>query len=448
MKIRLKAQSDGSVMVATLLTSMIVGIGVASFLMMVSNQNYSTMRSLAWNAATPLAEAGIEEALTHLNDDSSLTANNWSSQLINGQTVYQKRRDFVGDGSYYRVTISNANSPVIFSEASAPGPLGRRNVSRNIRVTTVPNGLYRPAIFVKQGIDLGNDFLLDSFDSTSPDSSTNGKYDAAKVKANGNLASISTAAGAVNIQDSKIFGHMYTPPSGGYRLGNNGMVGDQAFQSASANAGTVQPGYYSGDLNTTIPDATPPAGWQSFSYPPGGLINGLSYKCILASGSYQLPPGTTLTGNVLVVGDATLYVPQDGSIQFGSGDGITISSSLGATLKLYNASSTDAVLSNLSNDSGTATQFTYYGLPTTAGTKATFAGGATAFAGTIYAPNQDIVLTGPASGNQDFIGAITANSVTVSGHNSMHFDEALAKSGGSPRIVIDSYAEVASSAGF
>src|SRR6266498_1495451 len=183
----------------------------------------------------------------------------------------------------------------------------------------------------------------------------------------------------------------------------------------------------------------PPAGWQSFSYPPGGLINGLSYKCILASGSYQLPPGTTLTGNVLVVGDATLYVPQDGSIQFGSGDGITISSSLGATLKLYNASSTDAVLSNLSNDSGTATQFTYYGLPTTAGTKATFAGGATAFAGTIYAPNQDIVLTGPASGNQDFIGAITANSVTVSGHNSMHFDEALAKSGGSPRIVIDSY---------
>src|SRR6266536_2168102 len=112
----------------------------------------------------------------------SLFGNKWSSQLINGQTVYQKRRDFVGDGSYYRVTISNANSPVIFSEASAPGPLGRRNVSRNIRVTTVPNGLYRPAIFVKQGIDLGNDFLLDSFDSTSPDSSTNGKYDAAKVQ--------------------------------------------------------------------------------------------------------------------------------------------------------------------------------------------------------------------------------------------------------------------------
>src|SRR6266545_6112135 len=110
MKIRLKAQSDGSVMVATLLTSMIVGIGVASFLMMVSNQNYSTMRSLTWNATIPLAEAGIEEALTHLNDDSSLTDNRWISQLINGTIVYRKQRDFPSDGSLYSVAISNASS--------------------------------------------------------------------------------------------------------------------------------------------------------------------------------------------------------------------------------------------------------------------------------------------------------------------------------------------------
>lgn len=446
MKIILKVQSDGSVLVATLLTSMIVGIGVASFMMLVSNQNYSTMRSLAWNTANPLAEAGIEEALTHLNDDSGLTDNNWSSQLVNGQTVYQKRRDFVADGSYYLVTISNANSPVIFSEASARAPLGRGKVTRSVRVTTIPNGLYRPAILVKQGISLGNDTQLDSFDSTNPENSTNGQYDPAKVKANGNLASISTAAGAINVQDSKIFGHMYTTPTSGYSLGKNGMVGDQMFQSDTANAGKVQLGYYSGDLNTFIPDALPPAGSQSFPYPPGGVINGVTYRFILASGTYQLPPGTTLSGDVLVVGDATLYVPQDGRIQFAGGDTITISSSLGATLKLYNASGTDAVFSTISNDSGMAAQFTYYGLPTTAGTKATFVtGGATAFAGTIYAPNQNIVVNGPGGGNHDFIGAITANSVTMSGHNYIHFDEALAKSGGSPRLVIDSYAEVASS---
>src|ERR1041384_7325943 len=145
MKIPLSNESQGSVLLVTLLTSVIIGIGLASYLTLVSSQNYSTMRSLAWNTATPLAEAGIEEALTHLNDDSNLTANYWTSQLINGKTVYKKRRDF-GTG-----------------------------------------GLCNPALFVKQGIDLGTDTLIDSFDSTNPAYSTDGKYDAGKVKANGNL---------------------------------------------------------------------------------------------------------------------------------------------------------------------------------------------------------------------------------------------------------------------
>ena len=68
-----------------------------------------------------------------------------------------------------------------------------------------------------------------------------------------------------------------------------------------------------------------------------------------------------------------------------------------------------------------------------------------ASAGTIYAPNQDLVLTGPSAGNQNFVGAITANSLSMNGHVSLHFDEALAKSGGLPKFVIDSYVEIAAS---
>src|SRR5213592_3469654 len=120
MKIGLQTRAQGSVLLVTLLTSVILGIGLASYLMLVSNQNYSTMRSLAWNSATPLAEAGIEEALTHLNDDTSLTVNDWTTLQINGQTVYRKRRNLGDVGSFYSVTISNAStSPVIFSQASS-----------------------------------------------------------------------------------------------------------------------------------------------------------------------------------------------------------------------------------------------------------------------------------------------------------------------------------------
>src|SRR5439155_13993397 len=102
------------------------------------------------------------------------------------------------------------------------------------------------------------------------------------------------------------------------------------------------PGYYSSDLNTTIPDAKAPPGLESYPYPLGGLFNGVVYSCILFSGGYRLPPGTTLTGPILVLGDVTLYVPQDGRIQFGVGDVITISSTFSASLKLYNALSTNA----------------------------------------------------------------------------------------------------------
>src|SRR5438876_814444 len=145
MKIGLSSEPQGSILVVTLLTSMIVGLAVGSYLMLVSSQNYSTLRSLAWNSVIPLAEAGIEEALTHLNDDTILASNNWTSQERNGRTVYRKRRDFASALGYFSVTISNSSSgaPVIFSQASTRSPLGAGQITRTIRVTTVPNGLFR-----------------------------------------------------------------------------------------------------------------------------------------------------------------------------------------------------------------------------------------------------------------------------------------------------------------
>lgn len=445
-----KPGTEGSVLAVTLLTAAVVGIGVTSYLMLVSHQNFSTARSQAWNSAIPLAEAGVEDALTHLNLDNGLGDNNWLSSQINGQTVYKKRCEFAADRSFYSVTISNAaTAPVIFSQATIPGPLGRGPAVRAVRVTTVPKGLFRPAILSKGAINTGSEARIDSFDSSDATYSTGGRYDPAKAKANGNLASTSTSPGALNLQDAKVAGHLYTPPTGTYTLGNAGAVGDQAFISNPDNVGKVEPGFYSNDLNTTIPDATPPSGYATFPYPLGGLVNGVYYNLVLTSGTYQVPPGTTLKGPILVVGDATLYVPRDARIQFENSDVITINSSLNASLKIYNASSTDATFGDISNDSGLAARFSYVGLPTTAGTRATFVGsGFYPFAGTIYAPSQDAVVVEGGSSDTDFVGAIAANSFTLSGHVRFHFDEALTKNGGLPRFVVDSYAEIASSASY
>ncbi|HYT61991.1 MAG TPA: hypothetical protein VEL06_17555, partial [Haliangiales bacterium] len=66
MKIRTNNQPNGSVILITLLTGFVVGLTLASYLTMVSVQNQSTMRSLAWNSSVPTTEAGVEEALTAL----------------------------------------------------------------------------------------------------------------------------------------------------------------------------------------------------------------------------------------------------------------------------------------------------------------------------------------------------------------------------------------------
>ena len=105
-----------------------------------------------------------------------------------------------------------------------------------------------------------------------------------------------------------------------------------------------------------------------------------------------------------------------------------------------------------SNDSGDPHRFSYYGLPTTAGSKITLTGsGAYAYVGLIYAPEQKMVLTGASSGNQDFVGAVSVDNFTMSGHTYMHVDESLLQAttgSGSTSVastpVINSYAEVAS----
>ncbi len=434
-------------MLSALLTALIIGLALGGYMELVAHQNNSTNRSLAWNGALPVAEGGIEEALTHLNDDTSHTANGWSATNVNGQTVYRKVRLFTSDGSKQVVTISNATAnPVIFAKATVPGPVNKAPVSRVVKVTTTPKGQFGAGILTKNAINLGSDFLINSFDSTDPNYSTNGKYDKNKVKANGDLATVSPIVGQLQIADSDIYGHVYTTATGSYTLGKAGFVGDQAFGSNPANAGKVQAGHDFNDLNTTIPDAVPPAGWSSWPYPTGGTYNGVTYTYILYSGGYQLPSGTTLKGKILVLGNAKLYVPQNGRIQFGSGDVITINPALAATLEIHNASSTDVVMKDVSNDSGDATRFSYIGLPTTAGSKLTLTGsGAYAFAGTIYAPNQKVVMTGSSSGNEDFVGSITCDNFTMSGHSYMHYDEALSKKNGSPKVVIDSYAELSPS---
>src|ERR1700716_2881468 len=60
-----RASQGGTLFVALFITALIGGT-LASFLIMVSQQSAISARSMAFNFAVPVMEAGVEEALAHL----------------------------------------------------------------------------------------------------------------------------------------------------------------------------------------------------------------------------------------------------------------------------------------------------------------------------------------------------------------------------------------------
>src|SRR5439155_14719865 len=112
--------SQGSTLVVTLVIAGVIGLTLLAYLSWSSTQNKLTARSQYWNAALVSAEAGIEEALTHLNyTPATHQTNGWT---LSG-TNYSRQRDF-GDG-YYVVQISTNEPPVITVQGYVRAPFQR-----------------------------------------------------------------------------------------------------------------------------------------------------------------------------------------------------------------------------------------------------------------------------------------------------------------------------------
>src|SRR5205823_6632166 len=79
-----------------------VTLVLGSYLALTSNQGQAAVRSRYWNSALPVAEAGIEEALSQIyNNAGNYGADGWS---LAGTNLYTKHRNLGSD--YYNVSIS------------------------------------------------------------------------------------------------------------------------------------------------------------------------------------------------------------------------------------------------------------------------------------------------------------------------------------------------------
>src|SRR5262245_19429381 len=393
----LRVRLDGNVLVVSLCVSGVLGFVLAGYLTLVGWQNHATIRSLAWNTAIPIAEAGIEEALTQVNaNGTNLVANNnWT--LVDAKYI-QKGLSIGSDR--YLAGFFNSYPPVLVAEGFTRLPLGTGTnmVSRTVVVRTALASLFAKGMVARESIDLkGNNVAADSFDSTDPNYSTDGKYDELKNKDN---ATIATNSNIFNVGNADIKGKIATGPYGVPNVGPNGSVGDNAWVNGGNNG--IQPGAWTADMNASFMDIEPP--FTSALPPSGGTDgSGNSWDYILSSGNWMISSPMSFGGKVLVTGDAVVYVTSSSDFQFtGNNDVIKIQPN--AHLTLYVGSPTATIAGQgVQNESGNAVSFAYYGLPTN--TELSYSGNG-GLSGTLYAPQAGLSLSGGGtSGQLDFSGA-------------------------------------------
>jgi hypothetical protein len=238
---------------------------------------------------------------------------------------------------------------------------------------------------------------------------------------------------SIGVGYAVIKGRVRTGPGGSVKVGSNGKVGSLAWH-ATVRSG-IQKGWFSDDMNMSFPDVERP--FKEVYPPPGtGTVNNVSYTYVLGDTTNVMASLNMSSGEKMAVtGQAVLLVNGDVSL---SGDaGIEIIPP--GSLKMYVAGYSADIGGMGVNNTGRATTFIFYGLPTHK--DLTFHGNGE-FTGSIYAPNAHLKMAGGGSLDQDFVGACVMNNITINGHYKFHFDEALGAYGPPGTYVIISWVEI------
>jgi hypothetical protein len=299
-------------LLAALIICSIFSLFVVYYLSLIEQQNFLNTRSQTWNMAIAIAEAGVEEGMENLNDNTNaLSTAPWS--YIGGNTYY--RTNTLPDGNSYTVFITNTPpNPTVVARAYvqsisyttafqnvAAGFFAAGGVSsslptivtRAVAVNCTRSSLYLAAIVAKKNINMnGNNIYTDSYASCDPTKSSNGQYNPGVYAGDmGDIASNQGVIDTVSGGNANIYGHAHTGPGQNtVSTGPKGGVGSHSWQ-ASNNG--MENGWVMNDANFTFPDtALPTTG--GYLTPTGGVLVVATYTNVFTSQTTStLPlPGT------------------------------------------------------------------------------------------------------------------------------------------------------------
>ena len=273
-------------------------------------------RSIAWQQALGLAEAGAESAMAELNRTDTKWVG-WSGSAGTytvTNTVNDKALSPVGT---FTVTVTNAASanPIIQSKGTVSNLMGR-GISRTVKVRAINNLTRSPfgefPIFSMSTIINNSNSLIDSYNSTL------GLYDV-----NGNKGSNANVGAIGNVlmnSNAKIYGNLQ---AGGLITANSNIL--ISGSKLAQNAPTPPPGFPLENFNAAksnnnndkiqIVDSN-----GTISYPKpatnGSILLNTGSKLVFPPGTYVLKSIQTNSNteiNVDPTGQVRLYLDNPGS---------------------------------------------------------------------------------------------------------------------------------------
>jgi len=409
MKIRRTLSSQaGSTLIVTLTTAGILGAILGTYLSITSQENLKVKRSVGWNAALPLAEAGLEEACSQIcQNTNAYIADGWGANS-NAVAPYSKTR-FIGDG-YYTVYINGWMGGVAAITSTGYGHWtgGSNYISRTVQLTVQTPTPYFPSGLIANVIDIQGNFSADSFDSRTNLYSTNGQYDPKKATDHALIASPGSSGYSLG-GSSTVNGYV---ASGGGLVTGSGATTAGDFAWTKKNKG-FQSGHSTNGFVANFPGVIAPYGpTQAGVKTPTSSTNGpTKYDYVLNGGFYYSSNllTTQFGGTLFVAKDSVLVVTGDVALTQ-----ITFNPTNAAKLSLFLGYPSISFQPTLVN--GSTPQFWLYALPTC--TSMTMSGNI--FMGIIYAPGISLKAQGGAS----IQGAIVADSFHCQGGFNFHQDDA------------------------
>ena len=417
-------------LVTTLVITSIIASIFAAYLTLISSRTRQTFRNQTWESCIPICEAGVEEALVHLNNDgiSGIFSNGWVQ--TNGKATLTRS---IGQG-YYSLNLSTNTNSVVTIEARGyvPIPYARDSyLSRNLRVTCEPKPIFPYAIVTEDKNEIAG--TVDSFNSSSPSASTNGLYDLTLARDQAFVgANKKNKSKILKIKSkAKVYGNIAVGAGSTTDVSGSASVGDNSWINGS-NTG-VQSGHSSDDMNLYFPPVSEPF-LGGYWTPSSGTVGGTNYTYVLGTGDYQLSSLKLDKDEVLLVtGEARLKVT--GKIEVKKEGLLWVNTN--ASLKVYAADDVK-IEGALLNATGYATNFALYGLPTNTkisikakSKKKSQPNYSPPFIGTIYAPSAATDIDGPT----ELMGGIVSYEFKAGKDTLIHYDEALGKPGGSSFII-------------